>query len=132
VVVVSANVKTLIGVYKADGGILGEVSYLIGHLLGTRECSLCDITHSPLKKKGEFKEFEKRLQAELGIGFRLAHMNERTEAELAASLGKEPCVLRENADGSIEFFLASEELKEASGRVAPFEVLVRSKLRMLP
>jgi hypothetical protein len=124
--------RRLIGVYKADGGIVGEVSYLIGHLLGTRECSLCDITHSPLKKKAEFKEFEKKLQEELGIGFRLAHMNERTEAELAASLGKEPCVLLENADGSIEFFLASEELKAASGQVAPFEVLVRSKLGILP
>jgi hypothetical protein len=93
---------------------------------------LCDITHSPLKKKAEFKEFEKRLQVELGIGFRLAHMNERTAAELAASLDQEPCVLLENADGSIEFFLDSDELKAASGQVAPFEVLVRSKLGMLP
>jgi hypothetical protein len=123
--------RRLIGVYKADGGIIGEVSYLIGHLLGTKECSLCDITHSPLKKKAEFKEFEKRLEAELGIGFRLAHMNERTEAELAASLGREPCVLLENPDGSIEFFLDSEELKAASGQVAPFELLVRSKLGRL-
>jgi hypothetical protein len=124
--------RRLIGIYKADGGIIGEVSYLVGHLLGTKECSLCDITHSPLKKKAEFKAFEKRLQEELGIGFRLAHMNERTEAELAASLDQEPCVLLENADGSIEFFLDSDELKAASGRVAPFEVLVRSKLGMLP
>ena len=124
--------RRLIGIYKADGGILGEVSYLVGHLLGTKECSLCDITHSPLKKKAEFKEFEKRLQVELGIGFRLAHMNERTAAELAASLDQEPCVLLENADGSIEFFLDSDELKAASGQVAPFEVLVRSKLGMLP
>jgi hypothetical protein len=124
--------RRLIGIYKADGGILGEVSYLVGHLLGTKECSLCDITHSPLKKKAEFKEFEKRLQVELGIGFRLAHMNERTAAELAASLDQEPCVLLENADGSIEFFLDSDELKAASGQVAPFQVLVRSKLGMLP
>jgi hypothetical protein len=124
--------RRLIGIYKADGGIIGEVSYLVGHLLGTKECSLCDITHSPLKKKAEFKAFEKRLQEELGIGLRLTHMNERTAAELAASLDQEPCVLLENADGSIEFFLDSDELKAASGRVAPFEVLVRSKLGMLP
>jgi hypothetical protein len=124
--------RRLIGIYKADGGIIGEVSYLVGHLLGTKECNLCDITHSPLKKKAEFKEFEKRLQVELGIGFRLAHMNERSESELAASLDQEPCVLLENADGSIEFFLDSDELKAASGQVAPFEVLVRSKLGMLP
>jgi hypothetical protein len=124
----SANEKTLIGIYKADGGILGEVSYLVGHLLGTKECSLCDITHSPLKKKTEFKELEKRLLAELNIGFRLLHMNERNEAELLASLGHEPCILLENTDGSIELFLNSEELKVANGDVSRFDLLVRSRL----
>jgi hypothetical protein len=128
---VSETNRRLIGIYKADGGLLGEVSYLVGHLIGTRECSLCDITHSPLRKKTEFKEFEKRLQAGLGVGFRLLHMNERSDKELAASLGQEPCVLLENADGSIELFLDSEELKTATGQVAAFEVLVRSKLGML-
>jgi hypothetical protein len=58
----SMGKMTLIGVYKADGGLIGELSYFLGHLIGVRECSLCDITHSPFKKKGEFK----RLEAQLG------------------------------------------------------------------
>ena len=37
--------------YNADGGIVGEVRYVIGHLLGTAECALCDITHSPPQAK---------------------------------------------------------------------------------
>jgi hypothetical protein len=122
--------KTLIGIYKADGGLIGEVSYFLGHLIGVRECSLCDITHSPLMKKRAFKEFEARLAATRGIEIRLVHMNERTEAELAASNGREPCVLLEYEDGSISMFLDYEELKAAGGRVSSFEKLVESRLNI--
>ena len=122
--------KSLIGVYKADGGLVGEVSYFLGHLVGVKECSLCDITHSPIMKKKAFKEFEARLRAERGIDIRLVHMNERTEAELAASKGREPCVLLQYEDGSISMFLDYEELKAAGGRVNSFEKLVESRLNI--
>ena len=122
--------KTLIGVYKADGGLVGEVSYFLGHLVGVKECSLCDITHSPIMKKKAFKEFEARLRAERGIDIRLVHMNERTEAELAASQGREPCVLLEYEDGSMSMFLDYEELKAAGGKVRSFEKLVESRLNI--
>lgn len=126
----SENRKTLIGVYKADGGILGELAYFFGHLVGLRSCSLCDITHSPVKKKSAFKEFEKRLLAERNIAFRLVHMNERTEAELAASKGREPCVLLQYEDGSISMFLDYVELKTSKGSVKSFEKLVESRLNI--
>ena len=126
----SENRKTLIGVYKADGGILGELAYFFGHLVGLKSCSLCDITHSPVKKKSAFKEFEKRLVAERNIAFRLVHMNERTEAELAASEGREPCVLLQYEDGSISMFLDFVELKTSKGSVKSFEKLVESRLNI--
>ena len=109
---------------------MGEVSYFLGHLVGIKECSLCDITHSPIMKKKAFKEFEVRLRAERGIDMRLVHMNERTEAELAASKGREPCVLLQYEDGSISMFLDYEELKAAGGRVSSFEKLVESRLNI--
>jgi hypothetical protein len=120
--------KTLIGVYKADGGIIGELSYFFGHLIGIRECSLCDITHSPFKKKGEFKRLEDQLNQEFDLDFRLVHMNERTEKELAASAGREPCVLLAHEDGSLSMFLDFQELKAADGSVKSFEKLVRNRL----
>lgn len=120
--------KTLIGVYKAYGGLLGELSYFFGHLVGIKHCSLCDITHSPIKKKAEFKAFEQRLLNERGIATRLVHMNERSEKELAASKGREPCVLLEYEDGSISMFLDYQELKASRGRVGSFEKLVESRL----
>ena len=120
----------LIGVYKADGGILGEVSYFLGHLVGLRECNLCDITHSPVKKKAEFKRFEKTLLEQRGVVMKLVHMNERTDAELAASKGREPCVLLQYSDGSISMFLDYVELKAASGSVESFAKLVDSRLNI--
>lgn len=122
--------KTLIGVYKADGGIIGELSYFFGHLVGVKNCSLCDITHSPVKKKGAFKAFEKKLLEERNIRIRLVHMNERTEAELAASKGREPCVLLQYEDGSISMFLDYVELKTSKGSVKSFERLVESRLNI--
>ena len=126
----SENRKTLIGVYKADGGILGELSYFFGHLVGVRSCSLCDITHSPVKKKSAFKEFEKNLLAKRDLAFRLVHMNERTDAERAASQGREPCVLLQYEDGSISMFLDFVELKASKGSVKSFEKLVESRLNI--
>jgi hypothetical protein len=127
---VQSKGATLIGVYKADGGILGEVSYFLGHLVGLRECNLCDITHSPVKKKAEFKRFEKTLLEQRGIVMKLVHMNERTDAELAASKGREPCVLLQYPDGSISMFLDYVELKAASGSVESFAKLVDSRLNI--
>lgn len=121
-------IKTLIGVYKADGGLVGELAYFFGHLVGTKECSLCDITHSPFRKKREFKELETSLTNDFGIAFRLVHMNERTEKELAASAGREPCVLLQHEDDSISMFLDFMELKAADGSVKSFEKLVRTRL----
>ena len=126
----SESGKTLIGVYNADGGLVGELSYFFGHLFGIKSCSLCDITHSAVKKKGAFKSFESSLGKKHGIKMRLVHMNERTEAELAASKGREPCVLLQYEDGSISMFLDYVELKTSKGSVKSFEKLVESRLNI--
>ena len=118
----------LVGIYKANGGLLGELSYVLGHAVGLKSCSLCDVTHSPLWKKREFKNFEMRMQDQFGLAVRLLHMNERTDAELAASQGREPCVLLEYSDGSFSMFLDYVELKAVGGKVASFEKLVRNRL----
>lgn len=120
----------LIGVYNADGGLRGELSYLLGHLVGTAECALCDITHSPLWKKKAWTEMEQRLATELGHEMVLRHRNETTEAEARASAGREPCVLIEGDDGQLSMILDWNDLKAAAGRVDVFERILRSKLLM--
>ncbi|MEN9957143.1 MAG: hypothetical protein RIR46_751 [Actinomycetota bacterium] len=119
---------TLIGIYKADGGIVGELSYFFGHLIGVRSCTLCDITHSPIMKKSSFKALERHLLAEHGVAVRMLHMNERNEREQKASEGREPCILLEYPDESISMFIDSADLATLSGSVSSLKKLIKSRL----
>lgn len=118
----------LIGVYNADGGVIGELKYFFGHLVGVAKCELCDITHSPIRRKAAFDRLTADLKAQYGLDFALKHLNERTEAETKASLAKEPCVLLEYPDGTLGMFLDRQELRVVGGDVAKFEALVRARL----
>ena len=120
----------LIGIYNADGGLRGEIAYLLGHMVGTAECALCDITHSPFRKKRAWKEMEERLVEELGHEMVLRHRNETTEAEAKASAGREPCVLIEGDDGNLSMIVDWNDLRVADGSVEVFERILRSKLLM--
>lgn len=119
---------TLIGIYKADGGIAGELTYFFGHLIGVRSCSLCSISHSLVKKKSAFIELERHLLEEHGILVRMIHLNERNERELKASSGREPCMLLEYPDQSISMFLDSTDLKALSGSVKSLKNLITTRL----
>ena len=119
---------TLIGIYKADGGVIGELSYFFGHLIGIKSCSLCDISHSPVKKKSSFKKLEQELLRDHGIAIKMIHLNERNDRELKASAGREPCMLLEYPDQSISMFLDAVDLKALSGSVASLRKLILSRL----
>ena len=120
----------LIGVYNADGGVIGELKYFFGHLIGVAKCELCDITHSSIRRKASFDQLAGELKTEYGLDFALKHLNERTESETKASSGKEPCVLAEYPDGSLGMFLDRQELRVVDGHVDKFSKLVRARLAL--
>jgi hypothetical protein len=120
----------LVGVYNADGGIVGELKYFFGHLIGVAKCELCDVTHSPIRRKASFDKLASDLKAEFGLEMDLKHLNERSESEIRASSGQEPCVLAQYADGSLGMFLDRAELSMIKGDVAKFEGIVRARLRL--
>ena len=70
-----SQVTELVGVYDADGGLLGEAAYVWGKLRGTRHCSLCDITHSPWRRKPAWDA----MAGELSVPIGLVHRNELEE-----------------------------------------------------
>lgn len=45
----------IVGVYNADGGIIGELTYVFQKLLGNKKCSLCSLTHESVFEKSEWK-----------------------------------------------------------------------------
>ena len=105
-----------IGVYHADGGLVGEAKYVLGHLLGRTHCSLCDITHSPVRRK---KQWDACVDS-LGVPFRLYHLNEMPAdvAAMVATTGS-PVVLARTATDLV-LMLGERQLDRLDGSVAAF------------
>jgi hypothetical protein len=118
------TVTELVGVYDADGGLLGEAAYVWGKVRGTRHCGLCDITHSTVRRKAEWD----RMAASLPVPVRLLHLNELDD-DLAAAVAatRAPVVLAREDDGWREL-LGAAELDEMAGSVDAFEAAVRARL----
>jgi hypothetical protein len=113
-----ATIRRLIGVYDADGGLRGEIAYIAGKL-GGRHCSLCDITHSPVRRRREWDAYVSTLP----VPFDVVHRNERTPSLTAATSEREACVVAECQDGSIVFLLSDDDLSRA-GDVAGLGIAV--------
>jgi len=116
-------VDRILGVYNADGGLVGELRYIVGHVLGTVSCALCDITHSPIRRKRGW-DF---LVADLGVRVDLRHLNELDERETAAVGDSAPVVLVDR-DGMLTPLLDTAQLDALDGSVSAFGVAVRAAL----
>lgn len=112
------RVVELIGVYHADGGPVGEVKYVLGKILGTAHCALCDVTHSPVRRKPEWDA----MVARLGIPVRLVHLNEQDpDVARATRTHGSPIVLARMSDDSLRVALAPGDLEGLGGSVSAFE-----------
>lgn len=121
----TATVVGLVGVYHADGGPIGEAKYVLGKLLGTAHCALCDITHSPVRRKPAWD----RMVAGLGVDVELLHLNEMSP-EVAAATGVHgsPLVLGRLSDGTVEPLLLPADLEALDGSVDAFAEALRRTL----
>jgi hypothetical protein len=118
------NVVELIGIYHADGGLVGEAVYVIGHLLGRTHCALCDITHSPFRRKPAWDAMVSRLD----VPFRLLHRNE-VDSDIQQLLHQHetPVVLARTGAHQLEILLGPVDL-EVAGSVDEFEERLRQAL----
>tara|TARA_B100000767_G_C19300296_1_gene343210 strand:+ start:155 stop:526 length:372 start_codon:yes stop_codon:yes gene_type:complete len=116
----------LYGIYHADGGIIGELSYVIGKIRGTAHCSLCDITHNKISTKKEWKEFVNNL----GAPIELLHLNERSNELMKISDNKTPCIVSE-INNKLEIIVTSEELDICKKSVDKFKEILNKKLLMI-
>ncbi len=117
------NVKKIIGIYHANGGIIGELKYMTGKITGLSHCALCDITHTTAGKKENWKKCEKNL----GLPVELVHLNEREKNLKEFTKGQTPCVVGENDEG-YTILLDDNELEKCKGKVEIFEKLLKERL----
>ena len=115
----------LIGVYHADGGVIGELRYVLGKVRGSAHCALCDITHGTVRRKLEWD----RACRDFPIPIRLVHLNERDSDEVAACVLGTPTVLVRSSDGSLRVALGPSDL-ELDGSVPDFFDAVRKAIEI--
>jgi len=109
----------------ADGGVVGELAYVVGHLLGRTECSLCEVTHGSVRRRPAWDA----MTARLPVPLRLVHRNETTEDERAAyGVSGLPAVLGVRGDGSRTVLLGPTGLGAVAGSVERFEEALRAAL----
>ena len=116
-------VESIWGVYHADGGLLGELRYVMGVAFRGEHCSLCDITHSLAWEKGEMKKWRNTSETP----FHLVHLNERTEEVKQATEGKTPCVVGKTTEGFV-MLATDEELTSFEGSVDHLKKHIEEKL----
>lgn len=119
------RIDSLVGVYHADGGPIGEARYVFGRLLGTAHCALCDITHSPVRRKPAWD----RMVAQLGVPFELVHLNEM-DADVSAATARHgsPVVLARLPDGTVAPVLLPADLDRLAGSVDAFAAALEQAL----
>jgi hypothetical protein len=106
------TIHRLVGVYHADGGLRGELTYGVGKLRGTAHCALCDITHRGIRRKQAWVDWTSSTPVAVDV----VHLNERTPGVAAAREGRTPCVLADT-DAGLVVILGPEQLDAASGDV---------------
>ena len=107
-------VRELIGVYDADGTLLGEARYWIGAPLGRTHCALCEITHGLFAERADWR----RCRDQLDVGFRTYHRNDAPADVLAAGAPAPFVVAR--TDGGLVRLLGPAQLDACSGDVEQF------------
>jgi len=117
-----SEVRRLIGVYDADGTLLGELSYFVGKRLGRAHCGLCDITHGVVRERVEWRRERDRLP----VPFEMFHRDDQPDEVRAASGGTAPVVLAEMATGSIVVLVGSAAIDRCAGSPAKLVAAIRT------
>ncbi|UFN46329.1 hypothetical protein [Nocardioides okcheonensis] len=119
------TVSELVGVYDAEGSLMGELSYAWGKVRGTRHCGLCDITHARVRRKPEWDA----MVARLPVPIRVLHLDELDD-DLRAAVARTgaPVLLARDAGGDWREAMGAGALDDLGGSVHAFDAAVRAFL----
>ena len=117
------GINKIIGIYHADGGVLGELKYKVGTFFGGSHCALCDITHTKTGKKDIWRKCEQKL----GIPISFVHLNERNEKLMDYTKGNTPCIVGKTSTNYV-MLATKKELEECNGNATALAELLEKKL----
>jgi len=117
------GINKIVGIYHADGGILGELKYKVGTFFGGSHCALCDITHAKTGKKNIWRECEQKLR----IPITFVHLNERGMNLSKYTNGNTPCIVGKTSTNYV-MLATKKELEECNGNATALAELLEKKL----
>ena len=106
-----ARVVRLVGVYDADGTVIGELSYFLRARIGRAHCDLCDITHGKVRERNDWKA----CRDELPVPFETFHRDDQPGDVREAAGGTVPVVTAELDDGTFTVVLGAKDLAACTG-----------------
>jgi hypothetical protein len=102
-------VRRLIGVYNADGTVLGELRYFARARFGRAHCALCDVTHGLVRAKRDWQAWSDGLP----VSSDMYHRDDQPDA-LRRCYDTPPIVAAKTDLGYV-VLLGPEELAECRG-----------------
>lgn len=110
-------------IYNASGTLGGELTYLYGKYFQDEHCELCDITHSTVSAKPEWKAWISALKCENYV----LHTNEAEDMRVDYSVFELPVVLVDRGNG-LEELVTKKEMADSGKGVEAFGALFYQKL----
>lgn len=115
-------VTSLVGVYDADGTVVGEITYWLGARIGRAHCSLCDVTHGLFTERSMWRDWRRSLE----VPFELFHRDDMP-VDVAASVSQLPIVVARTGDSVVEV-LGRAALDECDGDLGTFIAALEESL----
>jgi len=106
------RVERLVGIYDADGTVLGELRYWLGARVGRAHCALCDITHGLVREREDWRA----CRDELPVPFDTVHRDEVPD---------DVAVVVERLPAGCEELLGPDDLEACAGDPAALVAAVR-------
>ncbi len=104
------SVTELVGVYDADAGVVGELSYFVKARFGRAHCSLCEVTHGRVRERADWQA----CRSELPVPITMYHRNDQPVGLRSVARGAYPIVAAQ-VDGSYVMLLGPDVIAACAG-----------------
>ena len=100
----------VIGVYNAEGTLMGELQYLWRRTFSGEHCALCDITHGTFRRRPEWERRASAFTDRRGLAPELFHLDDAPVSVTAHPDFAAPSVFFESSDGEMVRVMGPEDL----------------------